>query len=206
MADGEGRATTPERYKTGKTFDQYIKSGIRNLELFKENYEATRITPEQEEKLKALGGDNGADHVMVIGEDWCPDVYRGAPVTARIAETMGIEYRFFERDQNKDLIAEFMNGDFESIPVVVFYDKEHRELGHFIERPKVANEQMHEIRDVMGDVSPQGIAARLGHEPSEDEIRQARAEARTKYIAWQKGPTWAGWRDATVDEVIDLLS
>ena len=40
---------------------------------------------------------------------------------------------------------------------------------------------------------------------SEDEIKAARAEAREKYLAWQQGDVWAGWRVATVDEVIDLV-
>ena len=50
------------------------------------------------------------------------------------------------------------------------------------------------------------IAQRLGREPSEDEIAQARAEARERYLEWQRtSPVWAGWREATVDEVIALL-
>lgn len=200
-------AATLERYATGKTYEEYVGGGVRNLEQFNDNYEQTKITPAQEARLKALvARPNGPHHLMVIGEDWCPDVYRGAPVAARIAEAMGIEYRYFERDQNKDLIAEFMNGDFESIPVLVFYDKDHNELGHFIERPELAHGQMHEVTSVIGDVSPQAIAARLGHEPSEDEIKQARAEGRERYMEWQKGPVWATWRDATIDEVIELLS
>jgi hypothetical protein len=133
-------------------------------------------------------------------------VYRGAGVAQRIAEAMGIELRYFERDQNKDMIAEYLkNGEFESIPVFVFYDREHREVAHFIERPKLANEQIHQTRDVLGDVSPEGIARKLGHEPSEEEIAAARAESRARYMEWQKGETWAGWRAATVDDIIQLL-
>jgi thiol-disulfide isomerase/thioredoxin len=198
---------TLDRFKTGKTFQEYLDSGIRNRELFEENYRGTRISPEQEAALKELvARENGPHHVVVIGEDWCPDVYRGAPVAARIAEAMGIEYRYFERDQNKDMIAEYLNnGEFESIPVLVFYDKDHRELGHFIERPKLANDQMHEVRAVLGDTSPEAIAKELGREPTEDEVKEFRAKARERYLEWQKGPTWAGWRDATVDEVIALL-
>ena len=76
-------------------------------------------------------------------------------------------------------------------------------LDHFIERPKLANEQIHVTREVLGDTSPEGIARRLGHEPSEEEIAAARAEARQKYMTWQKeSDTWAGWRVAAVDEVI----
>jgi len=198
---------TRERFAKGKTWQQYLDSGIRNRELFEDNYGGLRITPEQEKKLKALAAKaNGPDHVVVIGEDWCPDVYRGTGIAQRIAEAMGIEFRFFERDQNKDMIQPYLkDGQFESIPVFVFFDKEHRELGHFIERPALANEQLGMTREVLGDTSPEGIAKKLGHEPSEEEIAAARAEARAKYMEWQKGDVWAGWRVATVDEVIGLL-
>ncbi|MDZ7728448.1 MAG: hypothetical protein U5Q44_09835 [Dehalococcoidia bacterium] len=64
---------------------------------------------------------------------------------------------------------------------------------------------MPKMREVLGDTSPEGIAKELGHEPSEDEIKEARAKARERFLEWQKGETWAGWRDATVDEVIALL-
>lgn len=207
MTQTATRALTAERFKQGKTFQEYIESGIRNRELFEQNYNGLKITPEQDKALKDLAArPNGPQRLAVIGEDWCPDVYRGAPVAARIAEAMGIEFRFFERDQNKDLIADYLNGEFESIPVLVFFDKDHNELGHFIERPKLANEQIHVTREVLGDTSPEGIAKRLGHEPSEDETKQARAEARERYLEWQKGDIWAGWRLATVDEIIALLS
>jgi hypothetical protein len=198
---------TRERFAAGKTWQQYLESGIRNRELFEDNYRDLAISPEQERRLKALAASpKGPDHVVVIGEDWCPDVYRGTGIAQRIAETMGIELRFFERDQNKDMIQPYLkDGEFESIPVFIFYDRDHRELGHFTERPALANEQIHMTREVLGDTSPEGIAKRLGHEPSEDEIAAARAEARKKYLDWQKGDTWAGWRVATVDEVIALL-
>ena len=209
MAQTAESVITPERFKKGKSFQEYLDSGIRNRELFEQNYENTKITPEQAASLKALAAKpGGVHHMVVIGEDWCPDVYRGAGIGARIAEAAAIEYRFFERDQNKDMIQAYLkDGEFESIPVFVFYDKDHNELGHFIERPKLANDQMHEIREVLGDTSPEGIARALGHEPSEEEISEFRAKAREKYMEWQRtSPTWAGWRDATVAEVIALLS
>ncbi len=196
---------TLDRFATGKTWKQYIESGIRNREIFEQNYAGLKVSAEQENRLKALKA-RGLDHMVVIGEDWCPDVYRGAGVAQRIAEAAGIEMRFFERDQHKDMIQGYLKeGQFESIPVFVFYDKGHKELGHFIERPRLANEQMHETREVLGDMTPEGIAKKLGHEPSEAELAQARAEGRTKYMEWQKGPTWANWRVATVDECIGML-
>lgn len=207
MTQAAESVITIERFGKGKTFQEYLASGIRNRNLFEDNYNGLTISAEQERALKELAArPDGPHHVVVIGEDWCPDVYRGAGVAQRIAEAMGIELRYFERDQNKDMIAEYLkNGEFESIPVFVFYDREHREVAHFIERPKLANEQIHQTRDVLGDVSPEGIARKLGHEPSEEEIAAARAESRARYMEWQKGETWAGWRVATVDDIIQLL-
>ncbi len=207
MTQAAESVITIERFGKGKTFQEYLESGIRNRNLFEDNYNGLTISAEQERALKELAArPDGPHHVVVIGEDWCPDVYRGAGVAQRIAEAMGIELRYFERDQNRDMIAEYLkNGEFESIPVFVFYDKDHREIAHFIERPKLANEQIHQTRDVLGDVSPEGIARKLGHEPSEEEIAAARAESRARYMEWQKGETWAGWRVATVDDIIELL-
>ena len=120
---------------------------------------------------------------------------------------MGIEMRVFERDQNKDLIQSYLkNGEFESIPVFVFFDKDHKELAHFIERPVVANEQMPDMRAILGPTRPEEIAKELGREPTEDEVNEFRAKSREKYLEWQQGETWASWRGATIDEVIELLS
>jgi len=207
MTQATGSVITLDRFAKGKTFQQYIDSGIRNRELFEKNYKNLEISAEQSAALKELAArPGGPHHMVVIGEDWCPDVYRGAGVAQRIAEAMGIEMRYFERDQNKDMIAEYLkDGEFESIPVFVIYNEAHEELCHFIERPKLANEQIHITRSVLGDTSPEGIAARLGHEPSEEEIAAERAKARQKYMEWQDGDIWAGWRVATVDEIIGLL-
>lgn len=207
MTQATGSVITLDRFAKGKTFQQYLDSGIRNRELFEKNYNNLEITAEQKAALKELAGKpGGPHHMVVIGEDWCPDVYRGAGVAQKIAEAAGIEMRYFERDQNKDMIAEYLkDGEFESIPVFVIYNEAHEELAHFIERPKLANEQIHITRSVLGDTSPEGIAARLGHEPSEEEIAAERAKARQKYMEWQDGDIWAGWRVATVDEIIGLL-
>lgn len=207
MTQAADNPVTKERFATGKTWQEYLDSGIRNKELFERNYANLAISAEQEARLKAVAAKpGGPDHVVVIGEDWCPDVYRGTGIAQRMAEAMNIEFRFFERDQNKDMIQPYLkDGEFESIPVFVFFDKDHNELGHFTERPALANEQIGMTREVLGDTSPEGIAKKLGHEPSEEELAAARAEAREKYLEWQNGEIWAGWRVATVDECIGLL-
>ncbi len=84
MAQAPGSPITIDRFRKGKTFQEYLDSGIRNRELFERNYNGLKVSDEQTAKLKDLAA-KGLDHVVVIGEDWCPDVYRGMPVAARIA-------------------------------------------------------------------------------------------------------------------------
>src|SRR5690606_18281640 len=98
-----------ERFATGKTWQEYLNSGIRNRDLFERNYNDTTVSDEQAAKFKALAArPDGPRRVVVIGEDWCPDVYRGTGVAQRIAEAAGLELRFFERDQNKELIQPYL--------------------------------------------------------------------------------------------------
>jgi hypothetical protein len=79
---------------------------------------------------------------MVIGEDWCPDVFRGLPLAARLTETAGLELRIFPRDQNLDIANEFLKeGKYMSIPVVVFYSKDLQEIARWIERPAIADRE-----------------------------------------------------------------
>jgi hypothetical protein len=116
-------------------------------------------------------------------------------VFARIAEASGMELRCFFRDENKDIMAEFLkDGQFESIPVAVFYTKDHSYIAHWIERPDLANREMHEKLGPM--------YARMRKPDMTDEEKAA---AKAENIAFQNGPVWANWRQETIREVIALL-
>jgi hypothetical protein len=116
------------------------------------------------------------------------------PVFARLAEATGLELRVMARDENKDVMAEFLaGGEFESIPVAVFYTKDHEYIAHWIERPAMANAQMR-------DLAP--MYARLRKPDKTPEEAEA---AKQEYIDFQNGPVWGGWRLETVKECIRLL-
>jgi hypothetical protein len=123
---------------------------------------------------------------LVLGEDWCPDVYRGMPVLARFAEAAGIELRVFPRDENLDIMNEFLkDGEFQSIPTAVFYTRDQQYILHWIERPQQANDEMPEMRKLYDG--------------------RTREEAADDVKAFQQGPIWGGWRDATIKELRRLL-
>lgn len=178
---------TPERYAQGLTWEQWMQAIEKNQARFQENYDETVLPSEDVEAIRALvARPDGPAKCLAIGEDWCPDVFRGLPVMAKLAHATGMELRIFFRDRNKDIMAEFLNrGEFESIPVFVFYTRDLRYIAHWIERPQKANDEMHLLRAIFEG--------------------RSREEARDEYIAFQRGPVWAGWRVETVREIRALL-
>ncbi|MCH8025898.1 MAG: thioredoxin family protein [Chloroflexi bacterium] len=186
---------TPERFASGMTYEEWMQKIDRNQKRFEENYEEMSISEDDARALRALvEKPNGPAKCLALGEAWCPDVFRGFPVIARIAEASGMELRTFLRDENNDIIAEFLKGgEHESIPVFVFYDRDHNYIAHWIERPAQANEEMPELRK---------LTAPLQNADISPEERKKHIQA---YIDFQHGPTWAGWRDATVRELRELL-
>ena len=136
----------------------------------------------------APGLSDGGAALVVTSEAFAKA--HGLPVMARVGELTGMEVRFFLRDQNKDIMAEFLkDGEFESIPAIVLYDGNHQYLGHWIERADRANAEMPALRQVMEGV---------------ERDTPAWEEARAKYQAstWD----WAeGWRDAQLSEIRALL-
>jgi hypothetical protein len=192
MTQQKESVVTPERFESGLTWPQYFAERVvRNREKFQYNYDETRISDDDATALRALAAlPNGPAKVLVLGEDWCPDVFRGLPVIVRIAEAAGIELRVFPRDDNMDIMNEFLNqGEHQSIPTVVFYTLDHRYICHWIERPAKANAEMGEV---------QKLFAGLDREKDRDRMRDL-------YNEFQTGPVWASWREATVKEIRALL-
>ena len=197
---------TPERFKSGMTWNQYLAfinseenfqrltpggspRGDANVERFIRNMSAWQISEEGREALQSLP----RLKMLVLGEDWCPDVYRGLPVLAEIAATAGWELRIFARDENSDIMSEFLkDGQHESIPTAVLYTLDHEYIGHWIERPAVANEHM---------ANMQRLFSRKEGE-SEDDMR---ARIRQGYRDLQSSDEWASWRDETVTEIVALV-
>jgi len=68
-------------------------------------------------------------------------------VIAHICEAMpGCELRVFLRDANPDLRDTFLNNGYQSIPVVVFFDKDWNEIGRWLERAHAATGKAAVIR------------------------------------------------------------
>ena len=176
--DEKTSVVTPERFSSGFTYKDYIAQIKVNSDRFEHYYQTVEVSQDDADFFKKAV-EAGVTKMLVLGEDWCPDVFRGMPVTARISEASGMELRVFPRDENLDIMNEFLkDGEFQSIPTVVLYDKDHSYLGHWIERPAKANEERAQIE---AEVKQEMSGA------SDEEIRaETRERTAARYPAWQQ--------------------
>jgi hypothetical protein len=75
----------------------------------------------------------------------------------------------------------------------VFYTRDHRYIGHWIEKAKLVREQANLLSD---------ITSKMRNPDITPEERQKYME---EYAEFKKGPIWAGWRAAQVREIRELL-
>jgi hypothetical protein len=145
---------TGERFAKGFRYPDYLAQISVNKDLFERFYATAQLTPEDTDFFNKVSR-AGAGNILVLGEDWCPDVYRGLPVFVRIAEAANLELRVFPRDKNPDIINEFLNqGKFMSIPVAVFYTKDLQYICHWIERPASANRERAQLEEAVRKEMP----------------------------------------------------
>ena len=187
----QASVVTPERFEQGVSYETYMGQIKVNKARFEEFYNNFSVAPEEAAALKELTErDNGPAKMLVLGEDWCGDVVRGLPVLARICEASGMRMSMFPRDENHDIMNEFLkNGQWMSIPTAVFYTRDHRYICHWIERPEVAEREMEEIEQAIRAENPEISDQDFGRQ------RRARTAARA-----------AAWQEATVTEIRELLS
>ena len=122
-----------ERFERALDFEGYLATVVKNRELWHAMHARARVP---EELVAAARAIEGEWKLIALSEDWCGDAVNTLPVVARLAKEAGWDMRVLGRDDNPDLMdAHLTNGRSRSIPVVILYDDEFRELGWWGPRP-----------------------------------------------------------------------
>ncbi|MDO8670834.1 MAG: thioredoxin family protein [Dehalococcoidia bacterium] len=138
---------TKERLVKGYSYSDYVANVKTNKERFDENYAKAQLSEDDRKFFADLNQRTGKIWVLAIAEDWCPDVYTNLPVVQRIVEAAGnMALKVFPRDENLDIMNEYLTNDCMSIPAFAFFDDNLRELGRWAERPAAITRQMVETR------------------------------------------------------------
>jgi hypothetical protein len=124
---------TTERFAEGLTLAQYIDQMAMNKDRLQRAIDAVTIGPADSQVLERLAG---TAKILVITEDWCGTSLSYLPFVVKLAESRtGIDLRVFLRDENPDVMDQFLKkGLYRSIPVFVFFDEHMNELARFIEQ------------------------------------------------------------------------
>ena len=126
-------ALNRDRFENAATFEQYLESVVKNRELWHGVYERARLPEDVLEEARRVPG---SWHLVALSEDWCGDAVNTLPVIARLAAEAGWDMRVMGRDENPDLMdTHLTNGRSRSIPVVIVYDEDLREVGWWGPRP-----------------------------------------------------------------------
>jgi hypothetical protein len=129
----EAIVVTKERFGQGMTVAEYIAQMSMNKARLLAALDSTALAPRDAQVLERFAATR---RILVITEDWCGAAIASLPFVIKLAETVPtIETRIFLRDENADLMDQFLkDGRYRSIPVFVFLDEDMQELARFIER------------------------------------------------------------------------
>jgi Thioredoxin len=194
---------TPARFAQGLTWADFLASAKVNRDKFEHNYENPVLT--QEDLLffrKAGERPDGPRNLLAIAEAWCGDVYRELPTAVRIAEAAGMDLRIFLRDENPDIMDEFLSNEGKSraIPVFVFYTSGMQYITHFTERAASAHAGLAVAKDEAKAKLNLPASASFGN--LQDPQRQAFLEEVIARIQ----PYTDQWRRDAVQEIRQLLA
>lgn len=113
--------TLNDWFEKGMTTQEYIVSMQVNREEMMGIYDRFSLSPEvrpfyeglREKQLRAV----------ILTADWCGDAMLCVPILMRLAEAAGFDLRFLIRDENLELMDQYLtNGRSRSIPIFIFID------------------------------------------------------------------------------------
>ena len=171
-----------QRFATGLSWKDYMAQMGDTRARTEENYQKSALT---EDERKFFGGIKNVKYAVMLAENWCGDVHRNSPLLAHVCEAMsGCELRVFLRDQATDLRDTFLNNGYQSIPVVVFFDKDWNEVGRWIERAHAATSKTATLRAKTTDLAPKDDKAK-----QDAAMNEFRKLVQSEYDA-AGGPMW----------------
>lgn len=121
------------RFLTGQTFEEFVVSAVKYRDLWELTARRASVPADVIERFSLL---RSPVRLVALNEDWCLDAVGIIPCVAKLAsENPLIDFRSFGRDANPDLMNTHLTGTSRSIPVVIAYDADWKELGWWGPRP-----------------------------------------------------------------------
>ena len=126
----EGKSTGTEQSEDHLTFSILNDKRMDRLD------KTLEISAETQNSLNNL---NKGFTFLVIAEGWCGDAAQILPIINKVAEAShNIDFKIVLRDENEDLMNQYLTNGSKSIPKVLILDQENNVLDSWGPRPSVA--------------------------------------------------------------------
>ncbi|MFY4776403.1 thioredoxin family protein [Metabacillus sp. RGM 3146] len=137
-------ANLEEWFAKGLTQQEYVRS----MEVHKEHlltvYNEFRLEEDERVYLQTLQSEGL--RAVIITADWCGDAMVNLPIFMRIAEESLIEARYLIRDENLELMDQYLtNGRARSIPIIVIFNQTGEEVAKWGPRAS-------EVEGILGEM------------------------------------------------------
>jgi hypothetical protein len=194
---------TSARFAQGLTYADFLAKAAINHDKFDKNYQSVPLTEEDLSFFrKAAAVPHGPAKILALAEAWCGDVYRELPTMVRIAEATGMDLRVFPRDENPDIMEEFLsnNGKSRAIPVFVFYTADPQYITRFVERSATAHAGLAAAMDEARAKLNLPATATFGNVPDADK------QVFLREVIARILPHSNQWRKDAIQEIRELLA
>lgn len=113
-------------FSKGMTFTEYVNYMQVNRPELEGVYKELELNHEDVQYFSELKNKNL--RIITLTADWCGDAALCVPVLQRLAEVASIETRFLIRDENLELMDQYLtNETSRSIPIFIFIDEKGEE-------------------------------------------------------------------------------
>ncbi|SFJ73323.1 thioredoxin family protein [Thermoflavimicrobium dichotomicum] len=140
--------TLNDWFQKGMTYQEYVDSMQINREELLSIYENVYLS--EEEKVFFAQGKSKNWRIIVLTADWCGDAMLCVPIMKRIAEVASFDMRFLIRDDNLELMDQYLtNGTARAIPIFIFIDEKGQEKAVWGPRAPEVQQMITEMRSAL---------------------------------------------------------
>ena len=125
----------------------YSKLNDKRMQRLDKTIQLSEETVEELKKIEA------PQTWLVLTEGWCGDAAQNIPVLHKIAEVnKNIAFKLVLRDENPELMEEFLTNGGKAIPKMIVLDQKKEVLSTWGPRPSVATKMVKDYKEVNGSL------------------------------------------------------
>ena len=143
----QGKSTGDNQTESYLNYSKLGNARMKRLDkTFKLSEEAKKMIQESLKKYTWI----------VLTEGWCGDAAHALPIIDKIATISGnVDLKIVLRDENDELMNQFLTNGNKSIPKLVAIDSETKEvINTWGPRPSIATKMVNDYKDVNGSLDP----------------------------------------------------